>query len=148
MKRIGLLIVMVVTSMFTFSCSDDDNNKNKEEEIVPVNQEKAEIIANMMEGAWSITDLIDDGFNRSGEFNDFTFVFLEDNRILATNGEVVNEGNWTIITYPNNEIEFRILFEAEDFMPLKGNWDIAESNGGRLKLRNGVQVDELVFVRN
>ncbi len=130
-----------VIEYLTFVRHDDN------ESIVP-----SEVIAIMTEGEWNVTLFDYASIDETVIFKDYTFSFLDQERVLATKGNEVLEGYWAIMTNDQGVVKLILEFAADfPINELNNDWEIIGVTEGRIELKDVSGIDgsiaKLVFER-
>lgn len=109
MKR---LLLMLCLTVGIFSCDDDDNGNPTNESITNVN----EFLRN--QNGLRITELIEEGTNKTMQFSPYLFLFNANGTVTATQSNETISGTYLVfrddnrtelrMTFPNNGIFFEL----------------------------------------
>ncbi len=111
-----------------------------------------EIIKIIADGSWMVAlfNVADD--NVTDLFNDYILTFSSNTSVIATRGDEVVQGSWSIME--NDQGIHKLLFDfgaAHPLNELNNDWQIIEVNEGRIELKDVSGIDgsiaKLVFER-
>lgn len=127
MKR---LIFMLCLSIGILSCQKDDNVSPTNDSISSVN----ELLIN--QNGLRITELIEEGINKTAQFSLYLFVFNENGTVTATQSSETINGTYLVfrddnrtelrMTFPNNSL----LFELSD------DWYFVSQNAATIRFED------------
>ena len=84
-------------------------------------------------GSWEIPYFFDDS-EKTASYNGYSFVFKNDNTVVATKGATSQTGQWeSTVLYGAREV--KIEFAAEPLNKLNRNWKLFEFNNSQVRLR-------------
>lgn len=148
--------LMLSLSLMSATCLSNDDD-----EISNIDQEISQIESVATTGTWVVSSFVDSGEDETSDFNGYTFTFLENGTITATNGTTTYEGTWHLSLSSDdnddddNDIDFNISFpvpETNDFEDLNDDWDVVSHSNSTISLidisgGNG-GTDTLIFEKN
>jgi hypothetical protein len=127
MKR---LIFMLCLSIGILACQKDDNVSPTNDSISSVN----EFLRN--QNGLRITELIEEGTNKTAQFSPYLFVFNENGTVTATQSSETINGTYLVfrddnrtelrMTFPNNSL----LFELSD------DWYFVSQNAATIRFED------------
>lgn len=134
------------------SCATDDDSE------MSLGQTQLEIEFNIMEGNWRISKFIDSGEDETNHFIGFNFIFNSNGTLTASNGNIIHNGKWRIISISQiddnlDNLDFNIQFDINnDFESLDDDWDFVSQTSTKIELidvsgGNG-GTDYLTFEKN
>jgi len=137
--NIALLILIFVT---TISCSKDDSETNNNDNSNDINTQIQQTSNLMTSSDWIITNFNDSGQDETSNFNGYSFTFNSDGTLIASNGNNMVAGTWSIVDDSSNDdsndsddIDFNIFFASPDeFNDLSDDWDIVSKNNTKIVL--------------
>jgi hypothetical protein len=143
MKNVFLALGCLL-SVFFIGCKKDDAS------VTP--NLSTEVSNTLKNGTWRVSYYWDNDQDETGSFNGYTFLFLNNNTVTASNNNNTVSGSWTMGTDDSAVKIFLNFVSPPDFESISGDWKISlhsptqvnlvDSSGG-----NGT-VDYLRFVRN
>lgn len=103
-----------------------------------------DFVATLTNGSWDIPYYFADS-EKTSTYNGYTFVFKNDQSVIATKGAVSQTGQWeTTLQYGVREL--KINFSSAPLAQLNSNWKVFEFNGSQVRLRNvGTGTNYLYF---
>ncbi|MCB7480263.1 hypothetical protein [Christiangramia sediminis] len=134
-----VLLVLLMLSITTISCSSDDDNNPDQQNPQVISQ----IENNIRDGNWRITKFIDSNEDETNHFNGFNFTFGANGVLIAENENDSFEGTWSITDSDNSDddddsaddLDFNINFNlSNDFEDLNDDWDILTHSSNKIEL--------------
>lgn len=134
-----MTVMLLPVFLLTIACSDDDSPEETNADVI------IEQIYNAMStGSWSITLYNDSGVDETGDYDNYTFTFASDGKLIADNGMETFTGLWYITkdddgsddsTDDENDIDFNIAFSSNDLLlEISDDWDVSSWSGSSLEL--------------
>lgn len=110
-----------------------------------------ELVDILNEGNWFVASYIDEGENKTSDYNDFVLDFKENFTVTATKGEDVVSGTWTVF-YDDEKLKLELDFgEIDAFEELNEDWLAVDIQNARVEVHNlddsGNEESNLVFER-
>lgn len=132
------------SALFTFtavlalvSCNTPHTNKEAIAEIKDSNKTL------FTSGMWHVSNFVKDGIDKKETYAAYTFEFMPNHRVTATQGSHIYKGSWKIVSdgvtddAPAEDLDFIIEFKKQDTISqLNGEWMIEEETPLKVDLSN------------
>lgn len=127
MKKYIPKLLAIFTLILLTSCSSDDGDDG----MVPL-QDIPAINAALMSGDWVISQYAPRfGSDETLTYSAYTFTFMANGVVNATDGTTALTGAWSVIEATNesgeslNHVEFNVFFNfPEEFVEISDDWDV------------------------
>lgn len=102
----------------------------------------------LLDGLWTVSSYLDDGNDKTNDYNGFTFDFEADGSVVVDNGTATNS------TWASQSGDNKLVLDFGDVMPLdefNDDWDVISVSDNQIELRDvsggDGGVDTLIFVK-
>lgn len=128
----SILVTGVISISMLSSCSKDDDNQTIDT--------KTQIESKVSSGTWKVTYFFDSGIDQTNTFSDYTFSFLANGTLTASNSANTYNGTWSISDKNSSDdsaddLDFNISFNLTNgFEDLNDDWDITSQSASKVEL--------------
>lgn len=137
MQNLKLALFTFATVLALVSCNSPRTNKEAFAEIKDSNKTP------FTSGKWHVSNFVKDGVDKKENYRTYTFEFMPNHHITATQGIHIYKGNWEIVSdgvtddAPAKDLDFIIEFKKQDTISqLNGEWMIEEETPLKIDLSN------------
>lgn len=131
MRKLAYLFILLLPAP---GCGDDPNPA-----VNPKVEEVQEIVTS---GKWKITYFFDTDKEETDKYSDYTFQFLPNGSLVASDGPAPLSGAWSVTDINDgsdnlDNIEFNISFTTTPLLDqLSDGWEIISASNLRIELRH------------
>lgn len=102
----------------------------------------------MTDGLWRVSYFYENGFNKTIDYENYTFNFNDNGTVNAYFSDLLVTGTWNISS-KNRHIKFYLSF-PEPLDDLSDDWEVLSNSSGRIELKDvsgDGSVDYLIFTK-
>jgi len=100
----------------------------------PENNLALDFETTITKGSWGIPYFFDE-LDKTSSYSGYSFVFKNDNSVIATKGTTSEIGQWET-TMQSGERELKVNFGTDPLNKLNNSWKLFEFNNSQIRLRN------------
>ena len=113
---------------FESSCSGTDDGNNGDDGTAGT-----DLSSVLVDGLWSVSSYIDDGIDKTNDYNGFTFDFAADGSVVADNGSTT-DGTWASQNDDSKLVlDFGVVIPLDEF---NDDWDVLSVSASQVELRD------------
>jgi hypothetical protein len=110
-------------------CDEDDDNDYNDDDV-----DDSDFVSILLNGQWKVDSFIDDGSDRTAEFNGYGFTFTSDNKVSAVKTTTTIPGIWQS-DGDSGEIELLISMSGNDpFDDISEDWIVVTFSATSIRL--------------
>ena len=141
MKKIFFLLLAGTFMLGACSKDDDDNGGPS-----------AAVATSLKSGTWRVTSFVENGTDKTTDFNSFTFTFSNSGTVTAVNSILTANGTWTTGTDDSKHKLVLNFASPVLFDEISEDWEIVSQSSTQISLRHvsggSGETDLLVFQKN